>query len=390
MKKRVLFVIHQLTVGGSQSSLISALNAIDYDAYDVTLFVRRNKIPLINKINKNVKIIINDDPHHYYRKLSVAILVIRKNIAKLFSNNKKVELLQEKISSRINNYRLKYEFDHFFKNQYYDIAVSYISGWNCILIPTCVSAKRKICYHFVSIVDEPSVYEKYFPLYDCIVADSEGSANSLREYFPSIRERFVVIKNYIDYQQIISLANQCYNLNNTHEHLFVSCARFTKPKGFDLAVRAANILKTKNIDFLWVFIGDGPERDRIVSLISEYGLEDNIHITGIMDNPYPLFKVCDIYIHPSYEESYGLTITTAKMLNKPIVTTRTAGGTEQINNGVNGILTDISSESLASGIIELLENPRLTERIIEELTKIDYTSDFEKYKMKIQMLLEDC
>lgn len=388
MKKKVLFTIHQLTVGGSQSSLFSALNAIDYDKYDVTLYVRRNKIPLIDKVNRNVNIIINDDKHHYYRKPAVVLLEAREKVAKIFKKYDKADYLRTEITKKINYYRLKFESKNYFEKQQYDVAVSYISGWNCLLIPTCVNAKRKICYHFVSIVDEPEVYKEFFPQYDCIVADSEGSANSLRNAFPMIKDRFVVIKNYIDYPQIVAQANESIAFDCTHKFMFVSCARFTSPKGFDLAVRAANELKKKKIDFIWVFIGDGPERSKIEALISEYNLESNIHITGIMDNPYPLFKICDIYIHPSYEESYGLTITTAKMLCKPVVATKTAGGTEQINSKVNGILTDITPESLASGITELIENPELTSKIVLELKSVDYSNDFEEYKEKIQKLLE--
>lgn len=388
MKKKVLFTIHQLTVGGSQSSLFSALNAIDYDKYDVTLYVRRNKIPLIDKVNRNVRIIINNDNHHYYRKPFVIILTVKANIAKIFKKYEKAEALQKEITKKINFYRLKFESKHYFKKQRYDVAISYISGWNSLLIPTCVNAIRKICYHFVSIVDEPDVYREYFPKYDCIVADSEGSADSLRVAFPKIKDRFVVIKNYIDYSQILAKANEEFIFEYSQKYLFVSCARFTRPKGFDLAVKAANILKNKNIDFLWVFIGDGPERNNIESLISEYGLENNIYITGIMDNPYPLFKRCNLYIHPSYEESYGLTITTAKMLCKPIVTTKTAGGTEQIDNRVNGILTDISPESLAAGIIEFIYSPELIDKIVSALEEVDYSKDLEEYKGKIQKLLE--
>ena len=51
-KKKLLLVIHHLTIGGIQKSLVSALNAIDYDKYDVTLYVRKNRTDLLEFINK--------------------------------------------------------------------------------------------------------------------------------------------------------------------------------------------------------------------------------------------------------------------------------------------------------------------------------------------------
>ena len=49
MKKKLLIVAHHMTIGGVQKSLISALKALDYNKYDVTLSTRVyfSKYPLI-------------------------------------------------------------------------------------------------------------------------------------------------------------------------------------------------------------------------------------------------------------------------------------------------------------------------------------------------------
>ena len=62
--KKVLFVANHLTVGGIQKSLISALNSIDYSANEVTLYIRKNRLDLLPYVNKNVKILINEDDAH--------------------------------------------------------------------------------------------------------------------------------------------------------------------------------------------------------------------------------------------------------------------------------------------------------------------------------------
>ena len=59
-KKKILFVIHQLNYGGVQKALLSALNAVDYSENEVTLYVRKNHVDLLDNVNSNVsKIIIN-------------------------------------------------------------------------------------------------------------------------------------------------------------------------------------------------------------------------------------------------------------------------------------------------------------------------------------------
>ena len=66
-KKNVLFVAHHLTIGGVQKSLVSALNCVDYENNNVTLYIRKNRLDLLPFINKNVKVVINQDKRHYYR-----------------------------------------------------------------------------------------------------------------------------------------------------------------------------------------------------------------------------------------------------------------------------------------------------------------------------------
>ena len=42
MKKKVLFVYPELMLGGSTTSLISLLNSIDYNRYEVDLILYKN------------------------------------------------------------------------------------------------------------------------------------------------------------------------------------------------------------------------------------------------------------------------------------------------------------------------------------------------------------
>ena len=66
MKKKLLIVAHHMTIGGVQKSLISALKALDYNKYDVTLYLRKNRTDLLPFIDERVNIIINTDPNRYY------------------------------------------------------------------------------------------------------------------------------------------------------------------------------------------------------------------------------------------------------------------------------------------------------------------------------------
>ena len=52
MKKKILFVIHELTIGGAQRVTVNLVNAFDLTDYDVHLCVFKNKEQLKKKCFK--------------------------------------------------------------------------------------------------------------------------------------------------------------------------------------------------------------------------------------------------------------------------------------------------------------------------------------------------
>lgn len=383
VKRKVLIVIHQLNIGGVQKSLISALNAIDYSQNEVTLYVRQNRLDLLNQVNKNVyKIIVNQDKTRYYRKPYAVWLQLLERI-----HHK--EIRQQKLKQYIIDAQMQFEKSHYFSNDcVYDIAISYISGTYCEFVSECIPAKRKICFHFGSTNDCPEVYSVHFPRFDCIVSDSNGSVQVLRKCYPELASRIRCIKNYVDYKQIIEQANK-ETINVPEDKIILcSCGRFTNVKGFDLAIETAKILKDQKLDFLWFFVGDGSERKKIEKLIQDNNLSRNIMITGLVNNPFVYINCCNIYVQPSREESYGLTITEALVLKKIVVSTKTVGGCEQIHDRENGILTEINAASIANGICLCLNNRLLAKSIKKNLDSIDNDIDYYRYCDDWKKLLE--
>ena len=57
-KKKVILFMTTMYTGGIENALIELLNKLDYEKYDVTLFLENKKGELIPKINKNVNLLI--------------------------------------------------------------------------------------------------------------------------------------------------------------------------------------------------------------------------------------------------------------------------------------------------------------------------------------------
>ena len=72
----------------------------------------------------------------------------------------------------------------------------------------------------------------------------------------------------------------------------------------------------------------------------------------------------DVYLQPSLKEALGLTISEALLLGCPVVSTRTAGGVDQLSEpGVKGVLCDVSAEGIATALRPLLADPAAREAL---------------------------
>ena len=384
-KKNILFVAHHLTIGGVQKSLVSALNHIDYNDNNVTLYLRKNRLVLLPFINKNVNVIINKDKRHYYRFPYSVYLQARIEINSILK--KDTTAMQKKLSQYIHDKQFRYERLHYFANDNYDIAIAYNEGYTAEFVMDCVSANRKIMFFQSSVDSKHDVHERIIPQFDVIVVEHSDIKKCLTSWYNDISNQVRVLENYTDYLFIRQLSKEKIFYDFSCEFSLCTCSRFSQEKGLDLAVEAAKILKDKGIIFKWYLVGDGPEKLKIEKLVDKYHLRDNIVMPGMQTNPYPYMAVCDVYVQPSREEALSIAMLESQMLCAPMVSTKTAGGLAMIQEGINGVLAEITAESLAEKIEKLLADEDLRLGIKKHLCSIDYSGEEMRYRKDWQELL---
>ncbi|MBR3780683.1 MAG: glycosyltransferase [Clostridia bacterium] len=388
MKKKLLFVINHLTIGGIQKTLISALKAIDYNKYDVTVYLRKNRTDLLPFIDERATVVVNNDTNKYYRKMRAVWLQTLIETYRLTGQKEKSEKAKRELSELINQYCMKYEHKTFFADQKYDIAIAYANGYPAYFVADYINAEEKIIFFHTSTNDLPEVHEKFISKFDKTCAVHDGLTKLISAWYPCFENKISVVENYVDAESLKIQASEKKFEFSDCKPVLCSCGRFAPVKGFNMAIEAAKILKSNNIEFIWLFVGDGPERTKLEKKISEYGLGENIVITGMQKNPYPYMASCDIYVQPSYEEAWGLTIAEAHRLGKPVVTTATVGGCKLVKNNINGIVCEINPEAIAESIINLINDKESYNNIINNLKSTDYSHEFEKYKEQWKNLLE--
>ncbi len=387
-KRKVLFVAHHLTMGGSQKSLLTTLPLIDYNRNDVTLYIRKNRLDLLEYVDSRVKVIVNEDKTHYYRKLRSLLYLIEIKICDFLGLHHQANKYRNSLSDYIRNKMKRYELKHYFSNNEFDVAVSFFQGYSLDILVDGIKAEKKYAFYRISIDDAHDFHKNAFSKLDGIIAVSPLIGRMLATWYPEYREKILMIENYVDAEEIISKANSSIPIMTHQRPLICSCGRMSYEKGFDLAIKAAQILKSHKLCFNWVFIGDGPEKQSLVEMAQQLNLQDCIIWAGLQENPYPWIENSDFYVQPSREESFGRTIKEALILGKPIVSTATVGAEHVLKNGELGILTSIDENSLANGIRTMLTNEDVCKKYTRLYSISQYRQEKSRYVSNIQNLLE--
>ena len=134
-------------------------------------------------------------------------------------------------------------------------------------------------------------------------------------------------------------------------------------KNMLLCPEIAMILRQKQIDFQWIIVGDGQDKEHVLDKIKEYHLESNLILVGRKSNPYPYISKADIMIHPSLVESQGLTIIESMALKTPVIAVNSVGPKEFLKPGENGYLAESDPEEIVYCLMKLIKDKELFESI---------------------------
>jgi glycosyltransferase involved in cell wall biosynthesis len=147
----------------------------------------------------------------------------------------------------------------------------------------------------------------------------------------------------------------------------LQCGRMVPKKGYDVALRALAEARRRDPRLHLRILGDGPERDRIESLIAELALEGAVTLLGRGPRTRFLEELgnADLYLQPSRVAPDGdseggapTTLLEAQACGLPIVTTRHADIPEIVREGESALLCDEEDVlGLAEALVALAASP---------------------------------
>lgn len=197
----------------------------------------------------------------------------------------------------------------------------------------------------INAINDPE-YTKDIDLFICV---SKASAEEI-EYFNS-DFKTMTIHNFIDTMDIVEKSREEITEPFRKEKSITIVSRISAEKGLWRIIYFADKIPDWNI----YIIGNSVDKD--YEMITKGALKKfkNVKFLGYKDNPYKYMANSDYVMCLSSHEGWNRTLTEARILGVPIITTNFKGVEEQITDGVNGYIFDMDFERDISIINKKIE-----------------------------------
>lgn len=229
-------------------------------------------------------------------------------------------------------------------------------------------------HHFGSRGESILSSPKHYDMCDKIIVVSESTENIIKQqnYYENIKDKIEVIYNILNVEEILKLGEKPIDLELSKTLNIVTVSRLSPKKGFDRKLHLARLLREANVDFKWFIVGSNYYKDVENEIIHKFDeFKDNFVFFGFLDNPYNIIKKCDYLALLSDDETWGLTITEAKLLGVPCIVTDFDVAYEQVTyrNGI--ILSRNNVSSYKYNIDYILSHKR---RLKHNLKNYNYSN----------------
>lgn len=365
-KIKVLFRHRSMEMGGVEKVLLSMLNNLDREKFDLAVALNlhqgelRNEIPDFVDFKYLAKGKEDFPTNHFLKKLAL----ISRGIKLLFYR------------------KLPLFTDHFILKNNADIEIA--TGYTMFtdVLNSSNKKSKKIGWFHSDITFpklQPAVVNilKQIPQFDYFIWGSKQAKDIFLETYPSINlPENQVILNAIPIEELKIKAEE-FPVNFTKK-TFVSVGRLHTRKGFHKLMKAHSNLLKEGFEHEIIIIGDGEERQNLEKQAQNLGVTESFTFLGTLLNPYPYVKNADYFILPSESEGWPLIIAETLILQKPIIATKVGGIPEMITENENGLLINYEVDDMQNAMKQFLTDEKLVLKIKENLKNSEKQFDNNK------------
>lgn len=401
MKKKILFVINTLGGAGAEHALLTLLRTLEeqncqagYEKYEISLYVLLGQgelaeelppsVRLLNRNYKCISVLEKQGRFHMYQNI-VCAMCRRATVLRLFPEIMAallVMLRNHKIWPDKLLWRVLSDGAEFFSEEY-DLAVAFLEGGSSYYVADHVKAKKKAAFIHIDYTQAGytrKLDHECYLRFDVVFPISDEVKTHFLKVYPECANRTSVFHNIIDQKEIRKKAELPGGFSDDFDGIrILTVGRLSYQKAYPIAIEAMRLLKQEQFSIRWYVLGEGSERSVLERQIKEAGLEQDFILAGAVRNPYPYYRQADIYVHATRFEGKSIAIQEAQALGCAIIASDSNGNREQIRDGVDGTLCDLSAAAIKNAILDLIENEEKRKRFAMKSAqkKVIYEDDIE-------------
>ncbi|ROI03787.1 glycosyltransferase [Kaistella haifensis] len=367
-KIKVLFRHRSMEMGGVEKVMLSILNNLDPEKFEMTVLLNLNQGELRNEFPSHVrKVFLTDGKEDFSKNKLIQKFQLFLRKRKLEKLKKNPEIIDKEI--------LKDNYD-------IEIAMTY-NDFEPVLQSSNKNSKKMGWFH--SEINVPKLQPlvpgilKQFPQFDHMVYCSQRSKDLMHKHYPNLNyPPESVIINAIPIEEIKKKSEEnISDFTKSEVPVFISVGRLHTRKGYHKLMEAHAKLLKDGFKHKIVIIGDGEELPNLLAQQKQLGVENSFLFLGNKMNPYPYLKKADFFIMPSESEAWPLVLAEALILQKPSIATNTGDVSTMLDDGKTGILINYDEGEMYNAMKEFLTNEILVSETKENLKSIEGKFDNE-------------
>jgi glycosyltransferase involved in cell wall biosynthesis len=181
-------------------------------------------------------------------------------------------------------------------------------------------------------------------------------------------EKVSLIRNGVDIECFRgAVATLRVELRHRDRRIVGFVGRLVRNKGGETLLHAAHAVLAAEKKVLFVFVGEGPCREKWQALAAELGIADDVIFTGTRTDMPGVYASFDVFVLPSFDEAMPMSLLEAMSSGIPTIATPVGGVPDVVVDGETGILaTPGDVTGLTRDILGLLQDPEKARRIGEK------------------------
>ncbi len=210
---------------------------------------------------------------------------------------------------------------------------------------------------------------RLYPMADSVIVPSEGAADDMSRYTGLSRKLIQVVPRPVLPDGLLTQRPERPDHPWFREQgipLILGVGELSERKDFATLVRGfATVRQRRNCRLM--ILGKGKERNNLLRLAAELGVEKDVKLPGFVTDPYAFMFHADLFAMTSRWEGLGFVLIEALAMGTPsIAADCPSGPAEILDNGRYGPLIKVGdSDTLSRKIELLLDDPPDAERLRE-------------------------